>query len=430
MTEPALRARAQASYDRLVPEHIRSIQELVRIPSTRGRERQAQEWIAAHMRGLGLCVELIDCDPQKLAKYPTWSPTQWQYEGRPNVAGVWRGMGGGRSLILNAHCDTTSAEPIELWTHDPFGGEIVGDRLFGRGAADDKAGCCELLFIVRALREARLRLNGDLILETCVEEECSGNGALALADAGYAADGVLVLDGGGPGRAMVAHPGHIAFRVTIYGKPAAYVMAHEGVNAVDKAWVVIAALRELESRKNRNLSSPWAELGSPLHANVCGIRGGEWVGSVAGKCVLEATIGFLPPQSLADARAELVATIERAAASDPWLAAHPPEVTFTDLAIPPLDAGTDNPVVLELARAHETIVGTPLSTVAITGFTDLHQQSACVPTPGCLFSPGDGEAAHAVDEYFDLRAMVPSTKVALEFVMSWCGVEEEMQRAL
>jgi acetylornithine deacetylase/succinyl-diaminopimelate desuccinylase-like protein len=91
MTEPVLRPRAQASYDRLVPEHIRSIQELVRIPSTRGRERQAQEWIAAHMRGLGHSVELIDCDPQKLAKYPAWSPTEWQYEGRPNVAGVWRG---------------------------------------------------------------------------------------------------------------------------------------------------------------------------------------------------------------------------------------------------------------------------------------------------------------------------------------------------
>ena len=58
------------------PEHIRSIQELVRTPSTRSRERQAQEWIATHMRRLGLSVELIDCDPQKLAKYPTWSPTE------------------------------------------------------------------------------------------------------------------------------------------------------------------------------------------------------------------------------------------------------------------------------------------------------------------------------------------------------------------
>jgi len=201
----------------------------------------------------------------------------------------------------------------------------------------------------------------------------------------------------------------------VYGKTAAYVMAHEGVSAIDKAWLIIAALHELEARKNENLSWPWVDLGRPIHANVFGIQGGEWVGSVAGKCIVEATIGFLPPQTLDDARAELVATVAKAAAGDAWLVDHPPQVTFTGLAVPPLDMGVDNAVVLELARAHESIMGYPLRAVAITGFTD----------PGCLFTPGGGGAAHATDEYFDLSAMAPATKVALEFVMAWCGTEEE-----
>ena len=106
MSDRAVRARAQAAYDLLVPEHIKSLQEFVRIPSPRGQERAAQEWMATRMRGLGLAVELIDCDPHKLSRYATWTPTEWAYDGRPNVAGVWRGTGGGRSLILNAHCST------------------------------------------------------------------------------------------------------------------------------------------------------------------------------------------------------------------------------------------------------------------------------------------------------------------------------------
>ncbi len=422
LTEPAW-AQAFAAYERLVPEQVQALQTLVRIPSPRGAERPAQEWIAARMRELGLAVELVDCDPQELRHYPTWTPTEWDYAGRPNVAGVWRGTGGGRSLILNAHCDTTSAEPVELWSHDPWGGEIVGNRLFGRGASDDKCGCCELLFIVRALRDAGLRLKGDLILETTIDEECSGNGSLALADRGYEADGVLMIDGGGLGRAAVAHPGHIAFRVTIHGRPAPYVAAAYGVNAIEKAWVILQALHAMEARKNLEIPPRFAELEHPIHANVYEIRGGEWVGSVAGKCVIEATIGFMPPQTLEEARAEIAATVAEAASSDGWLREHAPDVAFTGLAVRPLDLGNDNPVVVELARVHEAVIGSPLKPVAITGFCDIHQHSIRRPTPGCLFTPGGGGGSHAVDEYFDLDAMAPATKTALAFVMEWCGVE-------
>ena len=222
----AARTAAWEAFDRRHGEHVASLQEFVRIPSARGEELAAQQWMARRMRDLGLDVEMIECDPDALARYPTWSPTDWSYENRPNVAGRWPGVGGGRSLILNAHVDTTSPEPVELWSRDPWGGEIDGNRLYARGAQDDKAGCCEMLFVVQALQDAGLRLKGDLILETTIDEECSGNGSLALVAAGYEADGVLMLDGTGLGRAIVAHPGHVAFRVTIHGKPVPYHIGH------------------------------------------------------------------------------------------------------------------------------------------------------------------------------------------------------------
>lgn len=419
-------AAQQAAFDALdrrLDGHIQSLQEFVRIPSARGQERAAQEWLASRMRDLDLAVELIDCDPDELAQYAGWTPTDWSYENRPNLAAVWRGTGDGRSLILNAHVDTTSPEPVELWSHDPWGGEIVGNRLYARGAYDDKAGCCEMLFVVQALQDAGLRLKGDLILETTIDEECSGNGSLALAARGYEADGVLMLDGTGLGRAIVAHPGHIAFRITIHGKPAPYVAATHGVNAIEKAWVFIRALRDLEAKKNERIPPRWADAEHPVHLNVYGIEGGEWVGNVSGRCVLDAVIGFMPPDNVVSARAEIEATVATAAAGDEWLREHPPQVTFEGLAVEPMDMGDDNPVVSRLAMAHQAVTGQPLEPVAITGFCDLHQHSLHRPTPGCLFGPGGGAGPHSVDEYFNLDDLAPVTKTVLAFVIDWCGIE-------
>ena len=409
-------------FDRCLDDHIRSLQEFVRIPSARGQELAAQEWMANRMRDLDLAVELIDCDPAELKQYPGWTPTDWSYENRPNLAGVWRGAGGGRSLILNAHVDTTSPEPVELWSHDPWGGEIVGNRLYARGAQDDKTGCCEMLFVVQALQDAGLRLKGDLILETTIDEECSGNGSLALAARGYEANGVLMLDGTGLGRAIVAHPGHIAFRITIHGKPAPYVAATHGVNAIEKAWVFIRALRDLEAAKNQRVHPRWAGTEHPIHFNVYGITGGEWVGTVPGRCVLDAVIGFMPPEDVAGARAEVEAAIAAAADGDEWLREHRPKVTFEGLAVEPLEMGDDDPVVAALATAHQAVTGQPLEPIAITGFCDLHQHGLRQPTPGCLFGPGSGGGAHSVDEYFNLDDLAPVTKTVLAFVIDWCGV--------
>ena len=167
----------------------------------------------------------------------------------------------------------------------------------------------------------------------------------------------------------------------------------------------------------------WAHTEHPIHFNVYGISGGEWVGTVAARCVLDATLGFFPPQSVADARAEIETAVAEAAAQDEWLRDHPPQVTFEGLAMEPLEMGDDNPVVANLAEAHQAATGRPLEPVAITGFCDLHQHSLRRPTPGCLFGPGGGGGAHSVDEFFDLNDLAPVTRTALAFVLDWCGWE-------
>ena len=91
--------------------------------------------------------------------------------GRPSGAG-------GRSLALNGHVDVVPPAAAELWTADPFAPVRDGDWLVGRGAGDMKAGLAAMLGAVRALRGLGLAPLADLQLQSVVEEECGGNGAL------------------------------------------------------------------------------------------------------------------------------------------------------------------------------------------------------------------------------------------------------------
>jgi acetylornithine deacetylase len=404
-------------------QHVEMLRQLIRVPSPLGQERGAQELMAAWMGRLGLTVDSFDMDAQSLAGVPGYSPVDWSYAGRPNVVGLWKGSGGGRSLILNAHVDTTSAEPIELWEHDPYGGEVVDGRLYGRGAQDDKAGCIEILAVVQALHDAGLRLKGDLILESVIEDECTGNGTLGCVVRGYDADAALIVDGNALGPAIVGHPGQLGFRVTWYGRPAPGMAAGHGVNAIEKAAGIIAALRELEAWLNEEPDPRWAEVPHPCNLNIATIRGGEWLGNVPAKCTINGLLGFLPPHTLTEMRGRIEAAVGRAADADPWLREHRPRVTYNAMATDPVLYPEQNDFMRLLDRCQQEVLGQPLRARVISGVCDMRHFQLHRPTPTCLYGPGGGGNAHCPDEYFNLGELVAVAGVILAFVLDWCGYE-------
>ena len=96
----------------------------------------------------------------------------------------------GRSLILNGHVDVVSPEPRAQWARDPFVAHVEDDWLYGRGAADMKCGLAAMAGAVKGLREMGLAPHAPVHLQSVVEEECTGNGALQTILAGYTADAV------------------------------------------------------------------------------------------------------------------------------------------------------------------------------------------------------------------------------------------------
>ena len=88
-------------------------------------------------------------------------------------------MGTASRLSLNGHYDVVSPGIIQNWGHDPFGGEIEGDKLFGRGAVDMKGGIAAMLKAVKFIQQAGVQLAGDLIVQTVPDEEASCMGTLS-----------------------------------------------------------------------------------------------------------------------------------------------------------------------------------------------------------------------------------------------------------
>ena len=126
-------------------------------PSTLGHERDAQELVAAELADIGLSPQMWDVGELG----PGSSPPLRDYTRRPNVTAMRRGTGGGRSLTFNGHIDVVPIGVERNWTHDPWGAEIVDGRMYGRGAADMKAGVVAMLGALRALRDVELR--GDAV---------------------------------------------------------------------------------------------------------------------------------------------------------------------------------------------------------------------------------------------------------------------------
>jgi acetylornithine deacetylase len=173
-------ARVGAAVDANWKREIEFLRGLVTRRSTLGDEALVQRFVAAELGELGLEVDTWDIDAASLARLPGYGPVEWSFAGRPNVGARWCGAGGGgRSLVLQGHIDVVPATPEHHWTHDPWGAEVAEGRMWGRGAADMKAGVAAMVYAVRALRDAGVQLRGDVSLVTVIEEECTGNGALS-----------------------------------------------------------------------------------------------------------------------------------------------------------------------------------------------------------------------------------------------------------
>lgn len=403
-------------------EEINFLQGLVRRRSTLGEEAQVQQYVAEELRKTGLTPDIWQIDHSEISKMQGYSPVEWSYESRPNVATTWKGSGGGKSLILNGHVDVVPATPEHHWTYDPWGGEVSDGRMYGRGAADMKSGVAAMIYAVRALREEGIKLKGDATLETVIEEECTGNGALAARVRGYGADAAIIPEPSNQA-ALEAQLGVMWARVTVRGRGAHASSAFGAVNAISKAQLMIQAIQKLEASVNAEAPpGKFNGIEHPLNYNIGIIRGGDWASSVPEECTLEVRISAYPEEDLTEVQTRFRQYLLEAAKNDPWLSENPPDISFYAFLAEGCTVDRQEPIFKALAGPHQNVTGKSLQYYSITATTDARFFNLYQDTPATCYGAVGGNA-HAPDEWVDLESVKDVTKVLALTVIAWCSVE-------
>ncbi|HVY14761.1 MAG TPA: ArgE/DapE family deacylase [Rhodopila sp.] len=425
--DPGARRAILDAVEALQPDAVALLDRLVRHKSTLGQEQGALEEMVGVYASLGLTPRRVPVDVAFLQDKPGFSPPLIPYQGRDNVVAEYRcAQSKGRSLLLQGHVDVVPEGAADLWTTPPYEPAIRGGRMFGRGAADMKAGIVAYVTALRALAQAGLRPTADIQLAAVIEEECTGNGALAVMHALPKPDACLIPEPG-PGfpALYTAEVGVVWAWITITGKPAHVREMQAGVNAIEAAYVIADRFKQYESRMNRaeNRHPAFAAENHPINVNLGTIEGGEWNSSVATRAKIGFRVGVMLGHPASAVKGEIEALVDEAR-TDPRLAGAKLDLGFAGFMADAAQFPADQPISRALSRTHADVTGGELRHTNSLGLTDARFYTLYQGTQATCYGP-ESDAIHGIDESVGLESIREVTKVIALTVAGWCGVEPD-----
>jgi len=421
--------RIMSAVDTLFDAQTEFLSELTSHPSTRGHEQSAQYLMASELTARGYAVDRWQIQIEDIQHLPGFSPVIGNYEDAVNVVGTHRSATQkGRSLILNGHIDVVPEGPLDMWDTPPFEPRVDDGWMYGRGAGDMKAGLASNLFALDALRMCGFAPAADVFFQSVVEEECTGNGALACLQRGYKADAVLIPEPFAESL-VTAQVGVLWFQVHLKGLPTHVAYAGSGSNAIEAAVPLIQALHEMEARWNADDAKhpDYAHVHHPLNLNVGRIEGGDWTSSVPAWCVFDVRMGLYPGQDMGLAKSEIESVLMAAAQENDFLRNSMPQIVFHGFqaegyALSEDKSTTALNAISSLDSAHNAVTGDALDRIAITATTDARFFGLYADTPALVYGPR-AEAIHGFNERVDLESMRRVTQTTALFIADWCGLE-------
>lgn len=367
-------------------EVVKICQELVKIKSVNppGDELLIAEYVASTLEKAGLEVELV-------SHSPTRASVLARLKSPREIPG----------LLLSGHLDTV---PVgnERWIHDPFNGEVVESKIWGRGSADMKGGLASIMVAVKKAAEARLPLRGDLILAATAGEEVDSIGAIAIADRkNIGPFQAVMIPEPSYNSVFLAEKGALWLELTTRGKTAHGSMPELGQNAV---LMMIHLINELQKLVFSHKEHP--TLGGFSHS-VNTIVGGMKTNVVPDHCVVTVDMRTVPGQDHRDIIRKveyLIADLEK---KNPGFAA---TVRVINDRIP-LETSANEPVVLKFLDTVAEVIGERPIPGGVRYYTDATAFVPAFKAPMIICGPGHAGLAHQPNEFVEVSKLVESVKI-------------------
>jgi succinyl-diaminopimelate desuccinylase len=396
---------------------IAFLAELVKTPSDNppGDCARHAEVAARLLESLGLTVERHPVPEALARKHGMITATNLVVRHRFGDGPV----GGGPVIALNAHGDVVP--PGEGWTHDPYGAEIVDGWMYGRGVAVSKSDFVTYTWALLALKALDRPLRGTVELHFTYDEEAGGE----IGPGWLLAEGICKPDyaiGAGFSYAVVdAHNGCLHLEVEVRGRSAHAAKPYTGVDALEAATHVLAALyawrRTLEARV-----SPTPGIGSP-QMTVGLISGGINTNVVPDRVTFRLDRRMTPEESPEAVEAELRAVIGKAAGDVPEATVEARRILLAE----PLKPLPGSAVLSDaLCRYASRIMGETVTTSGVPLYTDARHYAAH-GVPIVLYGAGphsiEEANAHRADERLPLDDLFKATEVVALSLASLLGSE-------
>jgi acetylornithine deacetylase len=335
---------------------------------------------------------------------------EWQHvrDGRSNLlARIGAAQRGAPTLMFNGHLDVVGTDAMD---HPPFVPTVDGDRLYGRGSCDMKAGVAAMC--VAAWQAATTSIRGEIIVAAVIDEEFESLGTRAMLERGTRADLAVVTE---PTRLAIcpAHRGFVWLEFTVTGRAAHGSRYDIGIDAIQHASHILAALDRFQTTVLTTRSHPL--LGRPsLHAST--IVGGVGWSTYPEQCVLRVERRTLPGETTESVLAETEQLLAAVRSNEPALSV----TVRVDTAQGPSDVPVHAPLVQRLSAAYSAVRGAQPAVEGLSAWTDAALLNDA-GIPAVCFGPGDIALAHAATEFVPLSEIDAATDVLTAFARDWCA---------
>lgn len=419
-------------------EAVGLLQKLIQAPSVNAyfdeeecykKEGRAQAVLKTYLDEMGMETQFQYPDAQELKEYegkPGYYADH-EFEDRPNLLGMLKGEGNGKSLMLSGHIDVVQRG--SKWTYDPFAGTVENGNIYGRGACDMKGGIAAMTMAVKAIREAGLKLKGDVKIGTVVDEEAGGMGTLALVAAGNRADACIITE---PTDLQIAPlcRGILWGKLVIEGR-AGHIELKQGdwrkggaVDAIEKGLLYLRAFKNLN--QDWAISKEHKYMTLPCQINMAEFHAGEYPTTFANHAEIVFDAQYLPREKDENGlgskvKKELEDFVAAVAETDDWLRENPPHIEWLIDA----DCGEtldDQPFFRQTVKSAREVH--PESGIEGIGFHTDMGWFCNVGIPTMNIGPGNPRLAHHSDEFIPVKDLITCTKMIASIILDWCEVAE------